>query len=150
MIQSESLTWPAVVAQAKTVTRRNWKPSTAAWYRKGRIFDAYDKVSFHGGVRVARCQCTHDTYQECLGDMPDDDWAGEGFKWMNEHPLAIPEKAREHLWSLGDCSFEGFIAWRSTFQYRAFYVCRFVVIEVEPVAVTRLANILLSDGVLKA
>src|SRR5262245_29618680 len=149
MIQSESLTWPAIVARAKTVTRRTWKPSTRAWYRKGRVFDAYDTATFRGGKRIARCQVTQDAYEECLGDMPDDDWEGEGFAWMSDHAVAIPGKARPYIWAQGDCSFAAFNQWRDEEEDRVYSVCRFVIVEVEPWAVEKLNQILLSGGVLK-
>jgi len=151
MIQTETLTWPAFPALAKTVTRRQWKPRTRAWYQRGRVFDCYDRAAFHGGRLLARARCTCNAYEEPIADMPDEDWEGEGFKWMNEHPVAIPEKARECLWSAHDCSFHAFELWRVACKSLnvVVTVCRFEIVHVEDWAIERLEQILAGNGVLK-
>lgn len=150
MIQSESRTWPAVVANSKSVTRRSWKAKTAAWYQKGRRFDCYDRVPFQNGRKIAEAVCTATAYQEPLGTMPDEDWEREGFKWMHEHPVAIPEKARDFTWAMLDCAFESFEEWRQRSKHVVMWVCRFEIVHVEDWAVARLSDILLSDGSIKA
>jgi hypothetical protein len=140
MIQSESRTWTAFVAGAKSVTRRVWLPSTAAWYQAGKVFDAYDQMPYAGGVRIGRARVTRDAYREHLRDCPDSDYEAEGFAWMNEHPAAIPPAARSQVWAQANCAPFAFELWRR--QAGRVYVVRFEIVEIEDDAVRRLQELL--------
>ncbi len=71
-------TLTALLAGAKTVTRRKWKDSYAAKFRKGDLVAAYDRQPRFGGRRVMLLKLTRDPYKENTADMPDSDWVEEG------------------------------------------------------------------------
>jgi len=146
MNQSEAHTWPAWVAGAKSVTRRFWKDITAKRYKKGVVFHCFDNAVFRHGKPIGTARVLEDAYQESLSDMPDGDWAAEGFAWMHEHKGTLPPKAIEKklLWTNGNCSFDAFGAWRNTGP--TMWVLRFQVLTVEPAALERLNALLIANN----
>jgi len=140
MIQSESRTWPAFVAREKSVTRRNWKDRTAAWYKAGRVFDAYDNAPFRGGVLIGRARVTRDAYRENLLDCPDEDYIAEGFSYLSLYPELIPKQARAETWCAGQCSRDAFNRWR--FSAAIVWVVRFEIVAIEDSAVEKLERML--------
>lgn len=56
MIVSFAWTTDALLRRWKTVTRRTWAESHAARFRPGVIFDAWDRVPFQGGKKIATCR----------------------------------------------------------------------------------------------
>ncbi len=123
MIQSEGHVWPAFVALAKDVTRRRWKPSTAAHYVKGFRFDAWSNAPYAHGIKIGEAVCTCDAYLQPLREMPDDHYHREGFAWLREHPQCLPKAARRELWAQGNCSWDAFDRWR--WSGGELYVCEF-------------------------
>lgn len=87
-----SFTWtaPALLAQAKTVTRRLWKPAHAARFDAGNFLLAYDKSPRAGGRPIALLRLTQAPYLEALAQMPDSDYEAEGFAWMALYPERVP------------------------------------------------------------
>lgn len=140
MIQSEGYVWPAFVALAKNVTRRQWKPQTAKHYVKGFVFEAYDTAPFAGGKKIGDARVTQDVYREKLQDCPDADYVGEGFEWLSRHPQAIPKAAKKEVWAQDGCSRHAFDRWRWTAG--EVYVVRFEIISIEDSAVERLEALL--------
>lgn len=90
-------TWPALIAKAKDVTRRDWKERTAKWFQPGRQFVCLDKDIRYGGVEVARATVTR-CYKQSLADMPEDHYEREGMAWFEDHPLLLPESAHGSVW----------------------------------------------------
>jgi len=68
-----------LLAGLKTCTRRRWKASTAAKYRKGTLHTAWSQdTRVKGARRLAIIRATADAYPERLGDMPESDLEAEG------------------------------------------------------------------------
>lgn len=121
-IISFAWTTPALVAQRKTATRREWKPQWAAKFHEGDLVDAWSKVPFHGGERVAQIRLTADPALESTAHMPDSDYESEGFAYLDEIGEQVPDLIRRHL---GVTTFrEWFDAWRRSAQ--ELWVVRFV------------------------
>jgi len=136
--------WPAFVARRKTVTRRFWKPSHAKKFVKGFEFDALDTATFQGGQKIGTGRMTVTAYQESLLDMPDEDYAGEGFTFLREFPCLIPSRAAKEIWAQDRCSERSFRQWRD--QGSLLYVARFEVLDVEPWAITHLNALLIANN----
>jgi len=88
-------TTPAVVAKAKSKTRRTWKEDYARKFKAGDILDATSMQYRFGGVHIADIQLKEPPYLENIGD-----WEGreeilyeeEGFKFLDD-PNIMPEHA---------------------------------------------------------
>jgi hypothetical protein len=75
-------TTPAFVAEMKTVTRRNWKPSTVKRFQKGVQFKAV--TSNYGGEVIGIGEIAENPYKQSTRDMDDmDDYIAEGFSYMD-------------------------------------------------------------------
>jgi hypothetical protein len=122
MIVSFGWTTPALLAGAKTVTRRDWKPQHAAKFKAGMLVDAWNTSPRNVHMnpkRVAVLRLTADPYIELSADFdvagPDD--SAEGFRWLIDHG---------HGEIVADI-IEDWLA-----HPRDFYVVRFEVVEVLP------------------
>lgn len=79
MIISFALTEKELLAGLKTVTRRRWKPVTAAKFKAGTIHQAWSRVPFVPGARrLGTIRATADAYQERLGNITHADLRAEG------------------------------------------------------------------------
>lgn len=87
-IISFAYTTPALLALAKTVTRRDWKPEHAAKFKRGMKCWAYDRSPRVGGHAVAVIRLIADPKFEAMVLVPDSDFEGEGFAWMAMHDPA--------------------------------------------------------------
>ncbi len=145
MILSFGWTWPAFVARAKTVTRRDWHFNYAFRWHVGRAFDAYDRSPRFGGRLIGRGQLLARPHLQPVRDMPDVDYVNEGFEWMCLHPDVIPRSGRAMF---GNCSRAVFNAWRGGGE--VLYVVRFEIISIEPAASERLKRLLKEAGNLPA
>lgn len=87
MIISFAHTSPALLAGAKTVTRRDWTAAHAAKFRTGMLVDAWDHSPRVRGRKVATIRLTKDPYVESSADALGDFWA-EGFGYLEEHGAA--------------------------------------------------------------
>jgi hypothetical protein len=83
-IISFAWTTEALLAGRKTVTRRRWAERHRRSFHSGDLVQAYDKVPFQGGKRVAILRLTCDPYLERLADMPAADVAAEGGLWQDK------------------------------------------------------------------
>lgn len=119
MIVSFAWTTPALLAGAKTMTRRDWSPSHAAHFKAGMLVDAWDKNPRTGkGRKVATIRITRDPYQAPIGPgiLGPRDFNREGFAYL----LGWPETARIVRRVLDD--------WRD--NPRQVYVLEFDLVEV--------------------
>lgn len=110
MILSFAATSPALLAGAKTCTRREYKPSHAAKFTKGKELDAWTTLPYVPGAhKIARIRLTADATLEPLSAMPDSDYEAEGFRWLLAHghvpptdpwkvPDVNPEMVFTHYW----------------------------------------------------
>jgi hypothetical protein len=137
---SFSWTWPAFVARAKTVTRRQWTSDYAARWKVGARFTALDKSRRFGG-RVIGLGTIHSVYYEPIANMPDDDYVYEGFGWLHTHPECLPRSAAGQLWA--QCTLDAFDKWRRSLAY--YWVVRFEAVSITPEARARLDNLLYGE-----
>jgi hypothetical protein len=87
MILSFSWTTPALLAGQKTITRRTWKPQQAAKFHAGDLVDAWDHVPRVKGARkVATIRITRDPYIQNSRELDEEDYAREGFAYLDAHP----------------------------------------------------------------
>jgi hypothetical protein len=86
MIISFSWTTPALLAGAKTCTRREWKADYARRFTVGRLVDAWDRSPRTGkGRKVATIRITREPYRESTYRLRGKDWDREGFTWLAAH-----------------------------------------------------------------
>lgn len=79
MIISFALTEQELLAGKKTVTRRRWKPVTAAKFKAGTTHQAWSNLPYVAGARkLGTIRATSDAYQERLGDISAADLLAEG------------------------------------------------------------------------
>ena len=121
LIISFGWTSAAFVAGEKDVTRRDWKPIHAAKFKKGTLAAAWDKDPRYGGKKIGVIRITEDVKYEAMADMPDSDYAAEGFAYLHKHPELVPASMPI------DVSPKGFEAWRQSGGKKA--VVRFEEVE---------------------
>jgi hypothetical protein len=124
-IISFAYTTPALLAGAKTVTRREWNDDYAARFVADELIAAYDRSPRFKGKQVAIIQLTDRPRYEPNALMPPDDYAAEGFEWLAAHPEVLPRAAQNFPYAF---SREGFDAWRTNGY--SMWVVRFRLVEV--------------------
>jgi len=128
-------TTPALLAGRKTVTRREWDDRYAAQFRAGDLVAAYDRQPRYGGKAVAHIRLTETPYRESTALLPDEDWVGEGFAYLESIGRKVNGLTPRELWE----------AWR--LEPAILYVIRFELVEVVAERGTRLVEeVSLSDG----
>jgi hypothetical protein len=130
MILSFGWTWPAFVARAKRVTRREWDDNYRKRWTPGQHFDAYDRSPRFGGKHIGTGQATSIVFK-LLASMPDTDYVAEGFQWFHAHQHLIPPSGRRMF---GDCSKTSFDLWRG--EGGKVFVVRFEIVDIAPWAQT--------------
>lgn len=125
MIISFAYTTPALLAGAKTVTRRDWSPHHADFFiaavTRGKPVDAYDKSQRLRGRKVAEIRLLSVALAP-IADMPDSDYEAEGFRWLHEHYSVPPKSAPFRDFSKG-----AWEAWRASGA--VLYVVRFELVR---------------------
>ncbi len=103
MIISFAWTTPALLAGAKTMTRREWSAAHAAKFRAGQLVDAWDHVPRVKGARkVGTIRITRDPWQQRTGLMTEDDFRREGIAWLVQHGIKPHEVHGEGAWPAHD------------------------------------------------
>ena len=136
-------TTAAVQARCKDVTRREWNDDYAARFNKGEVIGALDKTFRAGGKQFGAIRLLEKPYKESEANMPDRDYHGEGFGFLDAFPRFKPA-----LWAQTDlrAKFEQDRAYGDTF-----WVVRFEILEItrpleffphEPVIIETLQNYL--------
>lgn len=90
-IISFAYTSPALLAGAKTVTRREWNDDYAGRFRSGECVAAYDRSPRAHGRQIAVIRLTQAPTFEPMATMPYSDYEAEGFAWLLAHPEAWPK-----------------------------------------------------------
>lgn len=102
MIISFAWTTPALLAGAKTMTRRAWKQQQAAKFRAGMLVDAWDHVPrVRGARKVATIRITRDPWQQRTSLMTEDDFKREGIAWLVQSgikPRDVAGVTPTHSW----------------------------------------------------
>jgi hypothetical protein len=115
-IISFAWTTPALLAGAKTCTRRDWKPEYAMRFHAGDICLAYNKQPRFGGKPVAKIRLTWDPIFESTKLAPSSDYEAEGFAWLKKHGILVIGKYDVDrlwwVWTVGD----GFDKWVVRFE----------------------------------
>lgn len=92
MIISFAWTTPALLAGAKTMTRRDWSPEYAARFHVGDLVDAWNRSPrvgrAKGARRVATIRLARDPYQQFPSEMLRGDFIREGFEWLEANGYA--------------------------------------------------------------
>ena len=117
-IISFAWTTPALLAQAKDRTRRGWTADYARRFHVCMNCQGFDKGARNGGRGVAIVQLTQDPYLERTGKMTEEDYAGEGFLWMEQN----------HYTMRGQHPREYFEKWKATNEM--LYVVHFQILRV--------------------
>jgi len=86
-IISFAWTTPALLANRKTVTRREWSEDYARRFKADDLVAAYDKNPRNGGKQVATIRLTCDPYLEPPNQMPISDFEAEGFAYLAEQGM---------------------------------------------------------------
>lgn len=91
-MKSISFAWTtaAVQARCKDVTRREWDDDYAARFQKGEVVGALDKTFRAGGKQFGTIRLLEKPYKESESLMPDRDYAGEGFEFLDKLPRFKP------------------------------------------------------------
>lgn len=108
-IISFAYTTPALLAGAKTVTRRGWYDDYARRFKLGDIIHAYDRSPRHHGNHVATIRIVSCT-KKPDAETSHSDYEDEGLEWLTEHPESLPKGNR--IAYLDGCSREFFEDWR--------------------------------------
>lgn len=111
---------PGYCGPEKTVTRRDWKHSTAKAFPAGTEAQAYDKSPRNGGKRVGIVRVTQDPYPESTADIPANDFTEEGFDYLHLHGLRLWGLTPVELWR----------QWHS--EPETLYVVRFELVTLDP------------------
>jgi hypothetical protein len=115
MIISFAWTSPALIAGAKTCTRRDWNPEYAMRFKKDDVCLAYDKQPRFGGKPVAKIQLIADPIFENTKLAPDSDYQAEGFAWLKAHGIKVIGKYDiSYLWKVW--KMDGFDKWVVRFK----------------------------------
>lgn len=125
-IISFAYTTPALLAGAKRVTRRDWKPEHAAKFRAGMRCLAYDKSPRIGGKSVAIIRLLKEPLFEPMVSTPDSDFEKEGFAWLVQNRPLVWRKFAGEVGELDPWAW--FNAWRQIGGSR--WVVRFELIDI--------------------
>ena len=101
MIISFGWTTEALLAGAKTVTRRDWNPKHAAKFKAGMLIDAWNtsprnvKGNPH---KVATIRLTTGPYADWSDAFPSYEWYAEGFGYMTDNGGGVTVDRIVHDW----------------------------------------------------
>jgi len=127
-IISFAWTTAALLAGAKSVTRREWDHEYARRFRAGDVVLAYDRSPRAHGRHVATIQLTQAPTWEALGMMPDSDYEAEGFAWFERHPEELRKLEQRGIYL--PVPFARFKKWRQENGACHEWVVRFKLLEV--------------------
>lgn len=86
MIISFAKTTGALLAGAKTQTRRDWADKHAAHFDIGQIVDAWDRLPrVKGAKKIGVIRITRDPWVQNSRELTEDDYVREGFAWLDAH-----------------------------------------------------------------
>jgi hypothetical protein len=132
-------TTPALLAGAKTVTRRDWHDGYARQFRDGTLIDAFDRTRRNNGKKIATIRLVGDVAFEANAVMSDADYWGEGYAWLQAHPERQPKQILGDYVHPDTFTRAGFNRWRQ--NGGAMWVVRFELVSVEsplPLPLSRL------------
>jgi hypothetical protein len=99
VIISFAWTTPALLAGAKTMTRRDWSPEHALRFNAGMLVDAWDRSPRTGkGKKVATIRLTCDPYAQTTRELTEVDWLREGFTWLVLNGTPEDRDRAQEIW----------------------------------------------------
>jgi len=100
MIISFAWTAPALLAGAKTVTRRDeWTATHAEHFRAGQLVDAWDRLPrVKGAQKIGEVRVMKAPYRQRSDEIPPDAWHAEGFAWMQSYGNTDDIVRASHIW----------------------------------------------------
>ena len=98
LIISFSWTTPAVVAEVKRVTRRDWDREYAKFFTKNMLCQAYDKSPRVGGKQFGVIKLTREPYLESTAIAPAIDYRLEGFEHLTRIGATVQGMTPAELW----------------------------------------------------
>lgn len=113
-------TTPALLAGAKTCTRRDWDDDYARRFRKGEMVAAYDRQARYKGQQIATIRLIATPTKESTGSAPQEDYEAEGFIWLMQRGFKVAGLTPRALW----------FVWHS--QPRDMWVVRFELVTTGP------------------
>jgi len=113
-IISFAWTTPALLANRKIVTRRDWSEDYAKRFKAGDLVAAYDKNPRNGGKQVATIRLTCNPYRESTDIMPRSDYEAEGLAYLQEQGLRIQGLSPYEFWEAWKAAKE--VLWVIRFQ----------------------------------
>lgn len=123
-IISFAWTTPALLAGAKTVTRREWDDEYARRWKPGDIAIAYNRSPRAHGEPVAKLKIISVTHEPDFF-APSSDYEAEGFEWLRTHPESLPKGDRSMY--RFNVERQQFLRWRDAGGWS--WVIRFEVLE---------------------
>jgi hypothetical protein len=114
----------------KTVTRRDWDPDYARSFKTGQEVFAYNRSPRARGIHIATIKLTAAPTYEPTSQMPDSDYDAEGFRWLYQHPDALPKSMQNTWFKESNLSWESFVSSRSAGEWN--YVIRFELVGLTP------------------
>mgnify|MGYP000851723295 CR=1 FL=1 len=127
-------TTAAFCNRAKNVTRRNWSPEYADTMAIGNYINAFDRQPNYGGKQIGIVRLTATPYLEDIQDMPEVDYAGEGFEFYDQHPELTPKKFLQVFQETGSKNFREYFDFArsdrgaSLWGKSSLYVVRFEIV----------------------
>jgi hypothetical protein len=113
VIISFAWTTPALLAGAKTVTRRNWLAAHGSRFHAGDLVDAWDRSPRANGKKVATIRIK-EVVEERGVWMESNEIFREGVMWCKRHGIAVPD--RQPSWDEWWSAFK--IAWHEHGGFR--------------------------------
>lgn len=91
-------TTPAMHAQQKNCTRRNWARRYAAMFDAGQVCIWADTVSFADEKPQGRIRLLEKPYQESTADISESDWEAEGFAYLASIGADVDGQLPRQFW----------------------------------------------------
>jgi len=92
LIVSFAWTTAALLAGAKSCTRRSWNDDYARRFKAGAVVQGWDRLPRVGGQQVAIIRLTTDPYLQRTSQMTEMDYRAEGLEWMEQNGILIRGK----------------------------------------------------------
>lgn len=100
MILSFAHTTSALLAGAKTVTRREWTAVHAEHYRRGELVDAWDHLPrVKGAKRIGVIRVSRPPYRQPSHLTTPEDFHREGLAWMQRNGTIADVEMASRIWA---------------------------------------------------
>jgi len=97
-IISFAWTTPALIALAKTCTRRDWDDDYARTWHKGDFAQSWDHLPRAHGRQVGVVELTNHPVKEWTNLIPSTDWEAEGFQYLTDYGCTLHGMTPQQVW----------------------------------------------------